>query len=78
MNISCLGRVAIPSPQCLKCKHLNRETLTCPAFGDKPIPDDIQLNLSDHRYPYPSDHGIQFEDRYIRLVDAPSARSKGD
>jgi hypothetical protein len=63
VNVSWVGRVAVPLPQCLECKHLNRETLKCPAFGDKPIPDDIQLNLSDHRYPYPSDRGIQFEDR---------------
>lgn len=62
VNVSWIGRIAVPSPQCLEYKHLNRETLKCPAFGDKPIPDDIQLNLSDHRYPYPSDHGIQFED----------------
>ena len=55
--------VAAPLPQCIKCKHLDRGTLQCPAFGDKPIPDDIQLNLSDHRYPYPGDHGVLFEER---------------
>jgi hypothetical protein len=55
--------VAAPLPQCIKCKHLDRGTLQCPAFGNKPIPDDIQLNLSDHRYPYPGDHGILFEER---------------
>jgi hypothetical protein len=55
--------VAAPLPQCIKCKHFDRRTLQCPAFGNKPIPDDIQLNLSDHRYPYPGDHGILFEER---------------
>jgi len=55
--------VAAPLPQCIKCKHLDRGTLQCPAFGNKPIPEDIQLNLSDHRDPYPGDHGILFEER---------------
>ena len=45
--------IETPLPQCIKCKHLDRRTLQCPAFGNKPIPDDIQLNLSDHRDPYP-------------------------
>jgi hypothetical protein len=60
--------VETPLPQCIKCKHLDRRTLQCPAFGNKPIPDDIQLNLSDHRYPYPGDHGILFEERRSSML----------
>jgi hypothetical protein len=60
--------VAAPLPQCIRCKHLDRGTLQCPAFRNKPIPDDIQLNLSDHRYPYPGDHGILFEERRSSVI----------
>jgi len=63
VNYIWVDLVTAPLPQCTKCKHLDRGTLQCPAFGNKPIPDDIQLNLSDHRYPYPGDHGILFEER---------------
>ena len=63
MNDVWIDLIAAPLPQCIKCKHLDRGTLQCPAFGDAPIPDDIQLNLSDHRYPYPGDHGVLFEER---------------
>ena len=63
MNDVWIDLIAAPLPQCIKCKHLDRGTLQCPAFGDTPIPDDIQLNLSDHRYPYPGDHGVLFEER---------------
>ncbi|MGZ4853175.1 MAG: hypothetical protein ACXV3D_08345 [Halobacteriota archaeon] len=35
-------------------------------FWNKPIPDDIQLNLCDHRYPYPGDHGILFEENVLQ------------
>jgi hypothetical protein len=69
MNDMWIDIVAAPLPQCVRCKHLDHGTLQCPAFGDEPIPDDIQLNLSDHRYPYPGDHGILFEERH------PSASS---
>jgi len=54
--------VAVPVPQCLSCVHLDRETFKCSAFDDRPIPEDIQFNLCDHRYPYPGDHGVRFTD----------------
>ncbi|HYC19403.1 MAG TPA: hypothetical protein VEF35_02120 [Candidatus Bathyarchaeia archaeon] len=68
MNSLWVDLVETPLPQCIKCKYLNRRTLQCPAFGKQPIPDDIQLNLSDHRYPYPGDHGILFEERRSSML----------
>ncbi len=55
--------VVVPSPQCLECEWLDRQGLTCPAFGDAPIPDDIQLNLHDHQFAYEGDSGIRFKAR---------------
>lgn len=50
-------------PICLQCKYLHRvngEAFTCDAFGDG-IPDDIILNVHDHRLPLQGDGGILFE-----------------
>ena len=38
MNKSQLFEIVAPSPQCFSYKHLNYETLRCPAFGEKQIP----------------------------------------
>ena len=55
-----------PIPLCYFCKHVNLETgLDCKAFPEG-IPGDILFLKYDHRYPLPSDHGIQFE-----LVENP-------
>ena len=67
--------VEAPLPQCIECIHLDRRTLRCPAFGNKPIPDDIQLNLSDHRYPYPGDRGILFEERHSSVLSGEHSLS---
>jgi len=65
MQVSQFEDVTIPSPQCLECGWLDREKLRCPAFGDKPIPEEIQLNLHDHRHAYRGDNGIRFADRSV-------------
>ena len=54
--------IAVPVPQCLSCAHLDRVTFKCSAFDNQPIPEDIQFNLWDHRYPYPGDRGVRFTD----------------
>lgn len=55
--------------QCVQCKHFKSDC-TCDAFPTKSpdddglpraIPKDIVYGRHDHRYPYPGDHGIQFE-----------------
>jgi hypothetical protein len=61
LNKSQIFEIRIEPAQCLSCKHLNRETVRCAAFGKNQIPDDIQLNLHDHRYPFPDDNNIRFE-----------------
>ncbi len=63
MDVLYRDEVVVPSPQCLECKWLNRQELTCPAFGDAPIPEEIQLNLHDHQRAYDGDSGIRFEAR---------------
>ena len=45
---------------CLKCKHLNKDEISCKAFPDV-IPQDILASVFDHRKPFRGDHGIQFE-----------------
>lgn len=44
-------------------EHLDRRTLHSLAFGDRPIPDEIQPNLSDHRHPCPGGHGVLLKER---------------
>ena len=45
---------------CLKCKHLNKDEISCDAFTDT-IPQDILASVFDHRKPFPGDNGILFE-----------------
>lgn len=48
-------------PQCFICKHFNFDKkLTCTAFREG-IPQDILVNLFDHRKPHPGDGGTTFE-----------------
>jgi len=48
------------SIQCLNCKHLKKEPITCKAFEDG-IPKKILDGDIDHRKPYKGDNGIQYE-----------------
>jgi len=57
------------APVCLNCKFFHRDPLqdrsgenglTCDAYPDG-IPDAILFGDSDHKTPYPGDHGITFE-----------------
>ena len=45
---------------CLLCKHLNKDGISCNAFPDA-IPQEILANVFDHRKPWPGDNGILFE-----------------
>ena len=45
---------------CMLCKHLNKDGISCDAFPDV-IPQDILANVFDHRKPWPGDNGILFE-----------------
>ena len=45
---------------CRKCKHLNKDNISCDAFPDV-IPQDIIEGVFDHRKPFPGDNGILFE-----------------
>ena len=45
---------------CSKCKHLDKNGVSCAAFPDV-IPEDIIAGVFDHRKPFPGDHGILFE-----------------
>ena len=45
---------------CQKCKHLNKDGISCDAFPDV-IPQDILASVFDHRKPWPGDNGILFE-----------------
>jgi hypothetical protein len=45
---------------CLFCKHLNEDNISCTAYPDV-IPDPIIGGQYDHRRHYSGDHGILFE-----------------
>ena len=45
---------------CLFCKHLNEDNISCTAYPDV-IPDPIIGGQYDHRKPYAGDQGILFE-----------------
>lgn len=49
-------------PVCMSCAHFHEDAdgLVCDAYPEG-IPDGILTGESDHREPYPGDHGIQFE-----------------
>ena len=45
---------------CLKCKHLEEDEVSCKAFP-LVIPRDILMARVEHDKPYKGDNGIQFE-----------------
>ena len=47
-------------PQCYICRHY-LDGKKCSAFAR--IPDEILRGDNDHKKPYPSDNGIQFEEK---------------
>ena len=48
-------------PACFDCKHFwPGQGMKCEAFPQG-IPDAILFSKTNHREPYPGDHGIQFE-----------------
>ncbi len=51
--------------QCVRCRHLHAQGITCAAFPGPDIPDvipePIRHDEFDHRQPYPGDHGIRWE-----------------
>lgn len=49
-------------PQCQRCAHWQRGTLTCAAFPER-IPTEILANKLSHTTSYPGDHGIHFAAR---------------
>ncbi|MGZ4914528.1 MAG: hypothetical protein ACXV3U_06640 [Halobacteriota archaeon] len=63
MQVLHFDEVVVPSSQCWNCKWLNENELRCPAFGNAPIPEEIQLNLHDHQLAYEGDSGVRFKAR---------------
>jgi hypothetical protein len=57
----------INNSQCFNCRHFDPDQVSCTAFDD--IPREIlgnvfpgeDIELHDHRQPYPGDNGIRFE-----------------
>ena len=45
---------------CLFCKHLNKDKISCTAFPDV-IPDPIIEGQYDHRKPYSGNNGVLFD-----------------
>lgn len=56
-------RDRVVSVQCSFCKHLHLDAVrSCDAFpADEGIPLEIWSFKVDHAFPYPGDHGVQFE-----------------
>jgi hypothetical protein len=46
---------------CVRCKHKFLGKAGCAAFPDG-IPAEFARGITEHRYPHPSDNGIQFEE----------------
>ncbi len=64
-----------PAPQCLSCRHLDRDNLdtrTCAAFPEG-IPAAIFERRADHAQPFPGDRGIRFELMSIEELRAATA-----
>jgi len=49
------------SEQCLDCKNLNNDMVTCKAF-ENGIPEKILTGGFDHTKSFPNDNGILFEE----------------
>ena len=49
------------SEVCSFCRHFRPLARDCAAFPDQLIPAPIWSGETDHREPYPGDHGIRFE-----------------
>ncbi len=52
--------VLVSPPQCIQCIWLDDVELQCAAFEDTPIPEEIQLNLHNHRFAFEGDGGVRF------------------
>lgn len=54
------GPVDVARSQCASCAHKDIDTLSCQAFPSG-IPVQVFANLTDHRLPFPGDHGTRYQ-----------------
>ena len=57
-----MSSISLGDARCNKCRHVFIDGLTCGAFPQG-IPNQILGGHSQHRKPFPGDHGIRFEPR---------------
>ena len=63
------------TPQCDSCRHLHEDGCTCDAFPQK-IPEDIFVNIVDHRNAVEGDNGIHWEAKTAEKPQPESMESK--